>query len=158
MDSPAMLIRQVDHSMSWHHQRYDSTGPWYVTCHLVLGEPFPILHWPMDFCTEDGTYFIAKSCKNGKDFFLDKPLSKMTTLGHSYIASHVVLNNWLVLVLGFSFSGCLVISNQPVAGSLKVITIMVQSLLLLSITMYSPILGLHTRFPIVSWDHFQLAL
>ena len=97
------------------------------------------------FFTEVGVGFIAKSCKGGKKSFLNSvPLSKMTFLGRGYLASHVVLNNWLILALDFSFSGSSIISNQPVAGSIKVIVIKVRSLPVLLVTVYGPTKSTHT--------------
>jgi len=97
------------------------------------------------FFTEVGVGFIAKSCKRGKKYFLNSvTLSKMTFLGHGYRASHVVLNYWLILVLDFSFSGSLVISNQPVAGSMNVIAINVRSLPVLLVTVHGPTKPTHT--------------
>ena len=92
-----------------------------------------------------GVGLMLKSLRRGKKSFLNSvPLSKMTFLGRGYLASHVVLNNWLILALDFSFSGSSVISNQPVAGSMNVIAINVRSLPVLSVTVYGPIKSTHT--------------
>ena len=80
-----------------------------------------------------GVGLIAKSFNRGKTIFLKLfLLSNMIFCGLGYLAGHVLLNIYLILVL--LFPDIPVISNHPVAGSMKVIVFSTLSHPVLSVT------------------------
>ena len=65
------------------------------------------------------------------------PLSNMTFLGHGYCAKHVLMKIWLILAL--ILSGIFGLSNQPVAGSTRVMAFKILLLPNILVTVYGPI-------------------
>ena len=69
-----------------------------------------------------GLGFIAKSSSNGiKSFLNSDPLSKRTRFGLGYLHNHVWSKSWEILAEDLSFNGTSFISNQPVAGFMRVV-------------------------------------